>query len=208
MNILGIANRLREVASLIENSQSVQTSKHLVDEADRFLKALQRFEGLLKETLRGDSPSAIEFKYLMKAHFTEQTRSVDELGDFSKKVLGKKTTRSKNSSYSEYLDKVIGEIIAKDRIDLAIALLKRLTAKPLLDFSSQDTEHVLLQVRRLGSLTDEQVEVEKMALLKDPEKLGLLATTAGIKIKPTYKPETLFKKLLCLAKRYYENTGL
>lgn len=46
-----------------------------------------------------------------------------------------------------------------------------------------------------------------MALLKDPEKLRLLATAAGIKIKPIYKPETLFKKLHDLAKRYYENTG-
>ncbi len=58
----------------------------------------------------------------------------------------------------------------------------------------------------MGSLTEEQLEVEKRVLLKNPEMLHLMAKTAGVSFKPTNKPETILKKLIDLSRRYYENT--
>ncbi|MCX8070610.1 MAG: hypothetical protein N2738_08925, partial [Thermodesulfovibrionales bacterium] len=163
-------------------------------------------EKTLQMIRTGQNPSLIELKTLMKGQF--KSGNHEELGDFSKKVLGKKTAFNKKMTYDEYIDKIAFEIVDKGKSDFAISLLKRLDEATLVDLKSLDKEDILMEVRRLGSISDEQLEIEKQLLFKDKERLFLLAKTAGVSFKATSKADTIFKKLLVLAKRYYENTGV
>ncbi len=106
-----------------------------------------RYKKVIGAIVQGGAPSAIECRQLMNAFFNEETSSIGELGDFSKKVLGKKTPLGKGTSYREYLEKVMTDIITKGKADLATALLKRLLARPVLDLSDTGSESLLLQVR-------------------------------------------------------------
>lgn len=207
MKMNELLQKMTSVSEKLKLYHHLMTDKSCISEAGRFANALMRFEKLIDTVSRGDKPINNEFRQYVSQMFKEDISDINELGEFSKKVLGKKIAGIKNSGFKEYLEKVIGEIIKKDKAEFALLILRRMSADPLIKIVDDKPEAILLQVRKLGSLSDEQIETEKRHLLKNKETLILLATTAGVKIKPSYKPETIMRKLIEIAKRYYENTG-
>lgn len=208
MKIQELSDNLIKVSAIIKQYGDKFTDKKTIDEADKFIKALARFEKTLETIITGENPSLNELKLLIQEKMKQHSNSFDDLGDFSKKILGKKTALGKRMSFDEYVDKVTFEIVKKGKSEFAISLLKRLEEANSVDFKSLDREAILLEVRRLGSLCDEDLEIEKQILLKDKERLFLLAKTAGVIFKPSSRSDTVFKKLITLGRRFYENTGI
>ncbi|MFQ3573309.1 MAG: hypothetical protein SNJ53_01600 [Thermodesulfovibrionales bacterium] len=206
MNMDELSEKLLDVSQKIRLHRHHLTDKRCIDEAGRLLNALLRFERLVDSVSQGSKPVNHEFKQVIQNVFNEGISDINELGEFSKKVLGKKVSGIKKATFTEYRDKVVSEIINKDKAEFALLLLRRMSAEPLIQIVENTPESILLQVRRLGALSDEQIETEKRHLLKDKDTLTLLARTAGVNLKPSYKPETIFRRLLEIAKRYYENT--
>ncbi|MCX8026761.1 MAG: hypothetical protein N3A62_02740 [Thermodesulfovibrionales bacterium] len=202
-----LIQKMLSVSEKLKSHQHLMTDKICITEAGKFINALIKFERLIDTVSQGDKPINNEFRQFMHQIFKKDVTDIEEIGDLSKKVLGKKVSGIKTTNYNDYLNKVINEIIKKDKAEFALLILRRMTSEPTIKISGDSIEEILLQVRKLGSLSEEQIETEKRHLIKDKDTLILLAKTAGIKIKPSNKPETIFNKLLEVAKRFYENTG-
>lgn len=207
MGLLRLAERLAGIAGSIREHADDLDDNRFIKEAGRFAKALDRFSQALDSVREGLHPRAAELKMLIHVSFPPGEETVDSVAKFSFKVLGKKTSKSKNDTSASYLQKVFKNIVAAGKVEKALTVLRMQPKQSVLNLSTDDEMALLEQVRTLGSLDDEQLEFEIARLVKHKKELFKLADAAKIKYKLASKPETTAKKLVQAGRRYYENTG-
>jgi hypothetical protein len=207
MSFIRLAEQLAETASVIKEHADKLDDAKFLKEADRFTKAFDKFMSALNAVRQGFTPQAAELRMLMEDKFKISEEPFKEAAQLSLKINGKKTAKGKNDTISSYLDKVCKAIIASGKVDYALKLLKKPPLESVIDLSADDEISLLQQVRKLGSLDEDQLEVEMKRLKKNKKELAILADVSKIKYKPETKPETVIKKLIQIGKRYYENTG-
>lgn len=207
MSFIKLAEQLNETASAIrEHADKLDDAKFL-KEAERFTKAFNKFIDVLNSIRQGFTPQAAELRMLLTEKYRNSEEPFKEAAKLSLKINGKKTAKGKNDTISIYLDKVCKAIITSGKVDYALKLLKKPPLESVIDLSADDEISLLQQVRKLGSLDEDQLEVEMKRLKKNKKELAILAGVSKIKYKPETKPETVIKKLIQIGKRYYENTG-
>ena len=207
MSLLELSGRMAETAALLREYADRLDDARFIIEAERFTKALGKFHQVLTGYKDGLTPQANELRALLQNAFPQDRGAEAELAKFSKKALGKRTSKSKNDTYASYLEKFFKSVVGAGKVDYALLLLKRPPAQSVLDFTQEDELSLLEQIRTLGALKEDQLEVEVARLVKDKKMMSKLAEAARIKYKPTTKPETVVKKLVEIGRRYYENTG-
>lgn len=207
MSLSELSERLAETAALLSEYADRLDDARFVREAERFAKAFDKFHHVLTGYKDGLTPQASELRALLRSSFPQGGEAETDLAKFSKKVIRKRTTKSKSDTYASYIEKVFKSIVGAGKVDYALLLLKRPPAESVLDFSREDELSLLEQIRALGSLQEDQLDVEAARLMKNKKMMHKMADAAKIKYKPASKPELVIKKLIEIGRRYYENTG-
>lgn len=207
MSFLNLAAELEEIACFLKaNAQSLDDKK-FIKEVEKFNKPLKRLASAIEALKEGLSPEANELKTLMTISFRQDDDGFAKAAKLSLKVTGKKTTKSKTDTLSSYIGKVFKNIVAAGKVPQALKAMKKAPQCSVLDLSKNDELSLLEQVRKLGSLDDDQLDVETGRLLKNLKELRSLAAVAKIKVRETSKPDSIIKKLIQIGKRYHENTS-
>lgn len=205
MSFRSLADRLAGVARTLHEHTGPLDSKSLLAEADRFVKALDKFQKLLDGAVAGHSPEAQELARQMQRAFGTDEK---ELKAFVKRhAPPRAVSLAAADSTAQKFTKAATGIAAAGRAEGALAELSRRDAPSVLDFSRADELSLLQQIRRLGRLEEEDRKLEGEKLLREPEKIRLLAGAAKFKVSARSSPKTLLKKLLETGVRYAENTG-
>lgn len=207
MKISDLSVRLQNLAENLHKHSDKLTNPKFITTADKFLKTLTKFEDTLSKYTKDQNPDAVELKALMQGYFSSKPDATTSLGFFAKKVLGKKIA-SNNLTPEEYLTKIFDEIVKKDNLAVALKFLKSISSASVLDLNVSDELALLEQIRKLGALDEEALEVQSQILLSNLQMLYKLADVAKVKYKKSSRPETIFKKIVDEGKRYYENTGV
>ena len=206
MSFLNLAAELEEIASfLTANSQNLDDKK-FIKEVEKFDKPLKRLASAIEALKEGLSPEANELKTLMGISLRQDDDGFAKAAKLSLKVTGKKASKSKTDTLSSYISKVFKNIVAAGKVTQALKAMKKAPQCSVLDLSKNDELSLLEQIRKLGSLDEDQLDVEAGRLRKNPKELRGLAAVAKIKIRETSKPDSIIKKLIQIGKRYHENT--
>lgn len=205
MSFTLLADRLAAVAQTLRGHTGPLDSKTLLAEADKFVKALDKFQRLLDGVVAGQSPEAQELARQLSRAYADDDKA---LRAFVKKHAPPKgVTLAAADGLVQRVAKAAAGIVAAGGVEGALAELRRRTAPSALDFSSEDELSLLQQVRRLGQLDEDDRQLEGERLLREPEKIRLLARAAKLKVTAKSTPKAMLKKLMETGLRYAENTG-
>ena len=205
MSFILLADQLTDVARLLREHPSGLDAKSAIAEADKFAKALAKFRGVLEGVAAGRSPEVQALARELTAAFTGDDKG---LKTFSKRhVPPKGVSFTAKDTAAQRAEKVAAKIAALGRTEAAWAELRRREAPSVLDFSSREEIALLVQIRRLGQLPEDERVREGQKLLAEPEKIQTLARAAKLKFTARTSAKTLLKNVLEMGVRYAENTG-
>ena len=205
MSFASLADRLSETSQMLRGHTGPLDSKSLLAEADKFAKALDKFHRLLGGVVAGQSPEAQELARQLTRAFAGDDKA---LKAFAKRYAPPKgVSFAAADSTEQKIAKAAAGIAIAGGAEGALAELRRRAAPSALDFSREDELSLLQQVRRLGQLAEDDRALEGEKLLREPEKIRLLAGAAKIKTTARSTPKALLKKLIEIGQRYAENTG-
>ncbi len=205
MSFRFLADRLAAVAQTLHRHTGPLDSKSLLAEADKFVKAFDKFQRLLDGVVAGQSPEAQELARQLRRAYADDDKA---LKVFAKKHAPPKgVTFAATDTPAQRVEKAAAAIATAGGAEGALAELRRREAPTVLDFSREDELSLLQQIRRLGQLDEEDRKLEGERLLREPEKIRLLAGAAKLKITAKSTPKALLKKLMETGQRYAENTG-
>lgn len=207
MSFLNLAAELEEIASFLKANAQNLDDKKFIKEVEKFDKHLKRLASAIEALKEGLSPEANELKTLMAISFRQDDDGFAKAAKLSLKVTGKKTSKSKADTLSSYISKVFKNIVAAGKVTQALKAMKKAPQCSVLDLSKNDELSLLEQIRKLGSLDEDQLDVEISRLKKNLKELRGLAAVAKIKMRETSKPDSIIKKLVQIGRRYHENTS-
>src|SRR5208283_40840 len=138
MGLLSLVERLSGTAGTVREHADNLDDSRFIKEAGRFVKALDRFDQALESVRQGLTPRAAELKMLLQTSFPMSEESFSGMANFSLKVLGKKTAKSKNDTPATYRYKVFKKIVESDKIAEALHILRMPPKKSVLDLSHDD----------------------------------------------------------------------
>lgn len=200
-----LADRLAAVAQTLHGHTGPLDSKTLLAEADKFVKALDKFQRLLDGVVAGQSPEAQELVRQLRRAYGDDDKA---LKAFAKKHAPPKgVSLAAADTAAQRIEKAAAAIATAGGAEGALAELRRREAPSVLDFSRADELSLLQQIRRLGQLDEEDRKLESEKLLREPEKIHLLVGAAKLKATAKSTPKALLKKLIATGQRYAENTG-
>lgn len=207
MSFLNLAAELEEIASFLKTNAQNLDDKKFIKEVEKFDKPLKRLASAIEALKEGLSPEANELKTLMAISIRQDDDGFAKAAKLSLKITGKKTSKSKIDTLSSYISKVFKNIVAAGKVTQALKAMKKAPQCSVLDLSKNDELSLLEQIRKLGSLDEDQLDVEISRLKKNAKELRGLAAVAKIKMRETSKPDNIIKKLVQIGKRYHENTS-
>ncbi len=200
-----LADRLADVAQTLRGHTGPLESKSLLAEADKFVKSLDKFQRLLSGVVAGQSPEAQELSTQLARAYPGDDKA---LKAFAKRYAPPKgVSFAAADSFEQKVGKASAGIVAAGGVEGALAELRRRIAPSALDFSREDELSLLQQVRRLGQLDEDSRALEGERLLREPEKIRLLARAAKLKMTAKSPVKGLLAKLMEAGLRYAENTG-
>lgn len=207
MSFLNLAAELQEIASFLKANAQNLDDKKFIKEVEKFDKSLKRLSSAIEALKEGLSPEANELKTLLGISLRQDDDGFARAAKLSLKITGKKTSKSKTDTLSSYISKVFKNIVAAGKVTQALKAMKKAPQCSVLDLSKNDELSLLEQIRKLGSLDEDQLDVEISRLKKHAKELRGLAAVAKIKVRETSKPDNIIKKLVQIGKRYHENTS-
>lgn len=205
MSFALLADQLSETARLLREPPPGLDARTFVAEADRFAKAFQKFRAVLQGVVAGQSPEVQALGRQLATAFAGDDKG---LRAFAKKHAPPKgASFTAKDSVAARTEKTAAKIAAAGNEEAALADLRQRAAPSALDFSSQAELALLLQVRKLGQMSEDERQQECAKLLREPEKIRLLGQAAKIKLTARTTPKALLKKVLEIGARYAENTA-
>jgi|GEM_PF-1578657 len=169
-----------------------------------FDKALSKFEGQAQETIKGFAPGMRDFLKFVENPASKAVFAKPNGAKLYKEIIGKRPSPEATpaSLKKEIVAYVKETRKPKDALATASHLLSEITTSqsPV----PKEKEKLLLELLRLGGVSDDQFEFELSRRFKNKSDLNSLAKAAGVPIKER-KKEAIIADLHKVAKRQYGN---
>jgi hypothetical protein len=203
-----LAGQLEEIARRLRSRPEALAGLPLARAAEKVQAALAPFVKAVDAALRGADPDVVALRDWLES--AEARVVIDAAGvkAVSKGALGKAVTVKKTDTAEDLRRRLLESAVKAGRAGEVLTAARAFVsvrARPAADPS--DRQAVLNELWRLGGMSGDGLEVEKLRLLECRELLFAMASYAHIRTTAKSTPKAVLTKVLQFARRVEENTS-